>query len=147
MIESHFWLDKKLDEMNLEEWETLCDGCARCCLFKIEDEETGEIYFTNVVCRLLDIDTCLCTDYPNRQEKVPTCLILNPERAGNLKWLPSTCAYHRLAQGKNLFWWHPLISKDIRAVHMAGVSVKGKAISEDLINMDDLQDFIVDWLD
>lgn len=116
--------------MSPEEWESLCDGCGKCCLHKLEDEEDGRYFFTNVACRLLDLGSCHCKDYENRRRHVPDCVRLTPDAVGNLGWLPSTCAYRLLAEDKPLPWWHPLVSGDPATVHQAGISVRGRAIPE-----------------
>jgi uncharacterized cysteine cluster protein YcgN (CxxCxxCC family) len=141
--EAPFWRRKSLAEMTKEEWESLCDGCAKCCLNKLEDAETGEIIYTDVACRLLDLKSCRCRDYPRRKRLVPDCEILTPEAVRRFKWLPSTCAYRLLAEGKDLYWWHPLVSGDPESVHRAGVSVRGRAVSEDEAR--DPQQRIVNW--
>jgi len=125
-----FWETKTLEELTHEEWEALCDGCGRCCLVKLEDVETGERFDTRVACELLDIGACRCSDYPNRHARVSDCLSLTPELVRKLDWLPETCAYRLRAQGKPLYWWHPLRSGDPETVHEAGVSVRSFAISE-----------------
>ena len=112
--------------MSNAEWESLCDGCARCCLEKLEDEDTGKIYFTHVSCKLLDSGLCACKDYPNRSDKVPDCVRLTPENVRTLNWLPPSCGYKLVAEGRDLYWWHPLISGDPNTVHEAGVSVRGR---------------------
>ena len=145
-LEPEYWKKKTLAEMNKEEWEALCDGCARCCLYKFQDEDTGEVYYTNVVCRLLDTYRCRCTDYPNRARLVPTCVVLNPDLVKQLNWMPKTCAYRLLAEGKDLEWWHPLVSGRAETVHEAGISVRHRVIAEKDANMEDLEDYIVDWL-
>jgi uncharacterized protein len=144
MSDQPFWETKTLDEMTREEWESLCDSCGRCCLFKLQDEETGEIYHTNVVCRLMDLQSCRCTAYTERSILVPTCLTLTPEMVRTLNWLPETCAYHLLAQGKKLAWWHPLVSGNPGAVRKAGVSVSGNIIPEAQADMNRLDDYIID---
>jgi uncharacterized cysteine cluster protein YcgN (CxxCxxCC family) len=117
--------------MNKSEWESLCDGCARCCLIKLENESTGETVYTDIACRLLDTKACRCTDYAHRTKRVRDCLSLTPRRAENLKWLPPSCAYRRLAEGKPLSWWHPLVSGDPETVHAAGVSVRGRVFARE----------------
>ena len=112
--------------MSSAEWESLCDGCARCCLEKLEDEDTGKIYFTHVSCKLLDAGLCACKDYANRSDQVPDCVRLTPENVRTLNWLPPSCGYRLVAEGRDLYWWHPLISGDPDTVHEAGVSVRGR---------------------
>lgn len=119
-----FWAVKTLEAMSPQEWESLCDGCARCCLVKLEDEDTGEIHYTDVGCTLLDGGACRCRDYPNRQKKVEDCVRLTPEAVRTLRWLPKTCAYRLIAEGKPLAWWHPLVSGNPDTVHLAGISVR-----------------------
>lgn len=138
-----FWKRKTLTEMTRKEWESLCDGCARCCLAKLEDEDTGEIAYTNVACRLLDHETCHCTKYAERSRFVPDCITLTPENVNLLHWMPSTCAYRLLAEGKDLPVWHPLVTGDPNSVHLAGISVRGRIISER--RAIDLEDYIVTW--
>ena len=138
-----FWQTKTLAEMNKREWEALCDGCARCCLNKLENEGTGEIQFTDVACRLLDTDACRCVSYDDRKRFVPDCQILNPKNVKRLSWLPSTCAYRLIDEGKDLFWWHPLVSGDPETVHQAAVSVRGRVVSER--DTDDLEGRVVGW--
>lgn len=141
---SAFWKEKPLTELSQEEWESLCDGCAKCCIIKFEDEDTGQIYHTNVVCELLDIYHCKCTRYAERSVLVPTCLTLNPSLIHELKWMPDTCAYRLLAEGKDLPAWHPLISGDPKTVHKAGISVRGKVVSAKDVEEDDLLDYVID---
>jgi uncharacterized protein len=141
-----FWKRKTFEEMTREEWESLCDGCARCCLYKLEDEDTGEIYYTNVVCRLLDTYRCRCTAYQDRHTLMPTCLVLTPDLVRQLRWMPKTCAYRLIAEGKDLEWWHPLVSGDPNSVHQAGISVRYRTVAESEVDMDNLEDNIVDWL-
>lgn len=144
MIEPEFWKYKGLQEMSSEEWELLCDGCSRCCLCKLEDVDTGEIFYTDVACRLLNLHSCRCTDYKNRALKVADCLNLQHEFPVALKWLPATCAYRLIAEGKKLFAWHPLVSGDSETVHQAGISVRGRVVAESQVK--DLEDHLVDWL-
>lgn len=143
--ETPFWERKTLEEMTREEWESLCDGCARCCLNKLEDWDTGEIYWTHVACSLLDDQTCRCGDYPNRSERVPDCITLTPNEVRTLGWMPPTCAYRLRAEGRPLYWWHPLVSGDPDTVHQAGVSVRGRVVSEDGIEPEDYEDHLVSW--
>lgn len=138
-----FWNDKSLAQMSKTEWESLCDGCAKCCLEKLEDCETGAVEYTSVACVLLDISGCRCTNYPERQRFVPDCVALTPRGIKDLHWMPSTCAYRLLAEGKDLPHWHPLITGDPESVHTAGQSVRGRCIPAHMAR--DLQDHIVDW--
>lgn len=128
--ESPFWEAKPLAAMSREEWESLCDGCGQCCLLKVEDEDTGAIYLTSLACKLLDTQTCRCSDYSNRKKRVTDCISMRPKDIDDLSWLPQTCAYRSLAEGRGLEWWHPLVSGDLDTVHAAGVSVRGWARSE-----------------
>jgi len=120
--------------MTTEEWESLCDGCALCCMHKIEDEDTGEIFYSDLACKLLDLSTCRCSDYTNRVSKVPECLRLTPGDEKAFEWLPATCAYKRIANGQDLLPWHPLVSGTPESVHEAGISIMGKAVSENDID-------------
>lgn len=140
-----FW-KKPLEAMSRTEWEALCDGCGRCCLVKLEDEDTGDIHFTNVACRLLDQRSCRCGDYPGRKKKVPDCVKLTPRRVNEIPWLPPTCAYRLVAEGKDLYWWHYLVSGSRETVHQAGVSVRGRvAAGEDDVPFAEVLDYIVEW--
>ncbi len=139
-----FWKRKTLHEMSLEEWESLCDGCGRCCLIKLEDEDTGEIVHTRVACRLLNVRTCRCRDYPGRHLKVEDCVSLTPDKARDLEWLPDTCAYRLVARGEDLQWWHPLVSGSADTVHEAGISVREFAISERRVN-GQYERFLLKW--
>jgi uncharacterized cysteine cluster protein YcgN (CxxCxxCC family) len=131
MSAGRFWEEKSLDRMSRAEWESLCDGCGKCCVHKLEDEETGELHPTNVACRLLDRRTGRCSDYRRRRVYVPECVRLTPAKLDELDWLPSTCAYRLLANGEPLPEWHPLITGDPESVHRAGQSVRGWTVSED----------------
>lgn len=141
-----FWKVKTLSQMTEQEWESLCDGCGKCCLNKLEDWDTGEIHFTNIACTLFDDKTCRCSDYADRFATVPDCIKLKPDEIGNYPWLPKTCAYRRLHEGKDLLPWHPLISGNPNSVHKAGISVKGKTIPEDGMTPEDYEDHLVDWI-
>ena len=129
-MKDQYWKRKTLAEMSKQEWEGLCDGCALCCMHKLEDEDTGEVYYTDLACKLLDLKTCRCTDYTNRAKRVADCLMLSIDNQKDFEWLPATCAYRRLANGQDLPAWHPLISGDPESVHRAGISLRGHAISE-----------------
>lgn len=145
-MEQPFWKTKSLDAMSVEEWESLCDGCGRCCLVKLEDEDTGEIAYTDVGCKLLDGDTCRCRDYPGRQAQVPECVKLTPRAVDSLSWLPPTCAYLLVGEGRDLPWWHPLVSGSPETVHEAGVSVRGRVFAnEDDVGLLDLLERIAKW--
>lgn len=140
-----FWEAKSLLEMSQDEWEALCDGCGRCCLVKLEDEDSGAIHPTSVSCRLLDTASCRCSDYANRHDKVSDCVKLAAENVSSLGWLPETCAYRRIADGLGLEWWHPLVSGDARSVIAAGISVSGKVIPETEVAEEDLVDHMIEW--
>lgn len=140
-----YWKTKTLAEMTDAEWEGLCDGCGLCCLNKLEDWETGAIAFTSVACKLLDGESCRCKDYDNRQSIVPDCIRLTLESIEEISWLPPTCAYQLVADGDDLYWWHPLVSGDPETVHQAGISVRGRTVSEDDVPLEDFEDYLVEW--
>lgn len=140
-----FWETVPLGDMNDAEWEALCDGCGRCCLQKLEDEDTGEVHNTDVACVLLDTDTCRCKNYEKRQSLIPDCLNVRPLTADKLRWLPSSCAYKRLAQGRVLAQWHPLISGDSETVHKAGIGMAGRCISEDQVPLHEWPQRLLHW--
>lgn len=142
-----FWQSKTLEEMTPAEWESLCDGCARCCLHKLEDEDDGEVYYTAVVCRYLDQDNCRCGDYENRHINVPNCVELSPERVDEFHWLPTSCAYRRLAEGRGLAEWHPLVAGDRAKMVAAGITVTGKVIDERHVHPEDYETQIIHWVD
>jgi uncharacterized protein len=137
------WTYKPLGEMTSEEWESLCDGCGRCCLFKLEDIDSGEILFTNVACQLLDNDTCRCNDYEHRFQLVPGCVQLSAQTIPKYNWLPDSCAYRLLALEKPLAWWHPLLSESPHTVHDVGISMRGRTIAERNADLDHLEDYAI----
>lgn len=140
-----FWR-KGLDALTKKEWESLCDGCGRCCLVKLEDEDTGKIHFTDIACKLFDGESCQCRDYKNRQKFVRDCIKLTPAKLKTIPWLPPTCAYRLIDEGHDLKWWHPLISGSAETVHEAGVSVRGRVGAvEGEIKLRDYVDRIVAW--
>lgn len=145
-LEPRFWENKTLEEMNADEWDALCDGCGKCCLNKFQDEETEEVFFTNVACAYLDLRTIRCHCWETRSEKVTDCVVLTPEMLKEINWLPQTCAYRLLAEGKPLFDWHPLVSGVRGSVAAAGISVRGKVLSEKEVHPDYLEEFIVKWI-
>ena len=140
-----FWERKKLSQMSRPEWEALCDGCGKCCLNKLEDEDSGEVALTRVACRLLDDSTCRCTQYDIRHQFVPDCIVLKPQNIeDNLYWMPETCAYKLLYHGKPLYDWHPLISGSPDTVHAAGISMQHRTVSEYEVADDDWEDHIIE---
>ena len=138
-----FWTTKTLAEMTLAEWESLCDGCGRCCLHKLRDEDTDALAYTDVSCRLLDSTSCRCSDYRRRQVRVPDCVSLTPAALAEIDWLPPTCGYRRVAEGRGLAWWHWLVSGSADTVHQAGISVQGRVINERVAGA--LEDHVVKW--
>ena len=140
-----FWKHKNLIEMTAGEWELLCDGCGRCCLLRLEDEDSGRIFTTRLSCKQLDIGHCRCKSYAARHELVPDCVGLTPENIGLLGWMPKSCAYRRLHEGRELAWWHPLVSGDPNSVHQAGISVRDWAISETKVKDCDLERYIYEY--
>ena len=139
-----FWKNKKLTEMTTEEWESLCDGCGKCCLHKLEDEDTGKIFFTNVACKLINLNTCRCTRYNERTQLIAACLDLKQYDFTQYNWLPATCAYRLLNEGKELPAWHPLLSGSTARVKKAGISINSYAIKESATM--NLEDHIIEWL-
>jgi uncharacterized cysteine cluster protein YcgN (CxxCxxCC family) len=142
-----FWKTKTLRQMSSSEWEALCDGCGKCCLIKLIDDLTDDLHYTTVACKLLDCDSCRCGDYNNRKKLVEDCVILSPRLVEELHWMPSTCAYRLIYEGKDLYWWHPLVSGNPNTVHEAGISVKGRAISEREVKDSELPNYINEFLE
>ncbi len=142
-----FWKTKTLRQMSSSEWEALCDGCGKCCLIKLIDDLTDDLHYTTVACKLLDCDSCRCGDYKNRKKLVEDCVILSPRLVEELHWMPSTCAYRLIYEGKDLYWWHPLVSGNPNTVHEAGISVKGRAISEREVKDAELPNYINEFLE
>lgn len=142
-----FWKTIPLTEMSEAQWESLCDGCGKCCLISIEDEDTGEIHLTDVACKLFDGTTCRCSDYSNRAKRVKDCVKLTPDNVGDLTWMPKTCAYRLIHEGRDLYWWHPLVSGDPESVHRANASVRGKTLPEGRLRLRHLVQRITKWPD
>ena len=141
-----FWKTKTLEQLSPQEWESLCDGCGRCCLVKLEDDDTAKIVYTSVGCKLLDDQSCRCSDYAARSERVPDCVRLTPEVVRTINWLPPTCGYHLIATGQDLPWWHPLVSGEPDTVHTAGISVRGRvAAHEDDLTLAEVVSSVVSW--
>ena len=134
-----------MQEMTPEEWESLCDRCGRCCLIKLEDEDTGEVFYTNVVCKIYDENTCQCTDYMHRRERVPNCMKIDLAMLNRPEEFPATCAYRLLALGQALPDWHPLVSGTLETMHEADVSIRGKVVSEEYIHPEQLEEQIILW--
>lgn len=142
MATAPFWKRKRLSEMTPAEWESLCDGCGKCCVHKLEDESDGAVYYTNVACRLLDLESTRCRRYAERRRWVPDCAILSADRLDEMSWLPATCAYRLIHEGRDLYDWHPLVSGDPESVHRAGVSVRGRVVAEQAAGA--LEDHVVE---
>lgn len=144
-LRPRFWETVPLDRMTPDEWEALCDGCGKCCLNKLEDIDTGEVAFTRVACRLLDGETCRCGNYGLRKTLVPECVVLTPKSIGKVAyWLPETCAYRVLHEGRTLADWHPLVSGDPESVHRAGISVRGWTVPEWEVPEEEWEDHIIE---
>jgi hypothetical protein len=146
-LEPPFWEVKSFEEMTRAEWESLCDGCGKCCLHKIDDLDSGEVLYTRVACQFLDLDTCRCRHYDRRSELVSDCVDLTPTLVRKLEWLPKSCAYRRLAEGRSLAWWHPLVSGNPETVHLAGVSIGEWAVPEKRIHLSELSAYVIEWVD
>ena len=144
-MSEQFWKELSFKEMSKAQWESLCDRCGRCCLHKLEDEDTDELVFTNIVCRMYDMKKCQCSDYKNRKKHVPECVKLSPDFVP-VAWLPSTCAYRLLEEGKDLPEWHPLVAGDRKKFIASGMSLKGKILPEDFIDEEDFEEHIITWV-
>ncbi len=140
-----FWKTKNMAELSRDEWESLCDGCGKCCCIRLEDEDTAAIYITDVACKLFDSEQCQCSDYPNRSKKVPDCVTLTPGNVAQLHWMPQTCAYRLVANGEDLPEYHHLVSGSRQTIHDAGMSVQEAVYSESDIDPDDIPNHIVIW--
>lgn len=142
-----FWKTKSIDEMSDSEWESLCDGCARCCLHKLDFEDINEVHYTAVSCQYLDMEKCQCTQYTKRHELVPDCVKVSPDMLReDSTWLPTTCAYRLISDGQDIPEWHPLKTGRLESVHEAGISVRGKSISELGVPDEELEEYIIDWV-
>ena len=142
-VHEPFWKTIPIDRMTPEQWESLCDGCVLCCLQKLENEHSGRFYYTNIACRLLDLETSRCSDYAHRQLRVPDCIQLTPRTIGDHPWLPETCGYRLVAEGRDLPQWHHLVCGDRDAVHRAGISRAGRMVSEEEVREEDWEDYII----
>ena len=142
-MSKHDWLTKPLSELNAQQWESLCDSCGKCCMAKLQDEDTHKIYSTNIACKYLDLNTCRCTDYKNRTINVPTCHVISMEKPEQFEWLPETCAYRLRLLNKPLPKWHHLISGDSESVHQANFSVRNKCVSEK--DAGPMEHHLVEW--
>lgn len=140
-----FWKTKTLAQMSETEWESLCDRCSRCCVISLEDADTGQLHWTDVSCKLFDTNACQCSDYANRKKYVPDCVKLTPKNVSKLDWLPPTCAYRLVSEGKDLYWWHPLVSGDPETVHSSRASVRGKTRPEGRLQIPGLLKRITRW--
>ena len=144
---TEWWNSLPLERLDRQQWEALCDGCARCCLHKLQDEDSGEVFYTAVRCRYLEEETCRCSDYPRRSQMVAHCIHLSPECIEDLDWLPATCAYRLRAHARPLPEWHPLVSGDPQSVHRAGISIRGRVISDEFVHPDGYDEHIIHWVD
>lgn len=140
-----FWRTKRLDELSAAEWESLCDGCGKCCVVRLRDEDTYEVLDTRVACALLDQNACRCTNYARRAELMPDCVVLSPETLPDLTWMPRTCAYRLVWEGRDLPDWHHLVSGSRETVHERGMSVRGRTVSERHVDDDQLEDYVTEW--
>ena len=145
MSDRPFWKTKSLTQLTHQEWESLCDGCGKCCVLKLEDMDTEAVYYTDVACKMLDCQTGKCRDYDNRKQHVPDCVLLTPQSVEQLAWMPKTCAYRLVHEGHDLPDWHPLVSGDTETVRQAGQCVAGRVFPEGSVEDEDMADHITDW--
>ena len=145
-LRERFWEKYSLQELSAPEWEALCDGCGRCCLHKLEYEDSDVIDYTDVACRLLDLSSAQCSDYPGRKKHVPDCVQLKPANIGEIDWLPASCAYRRLHEGRGLARWHPLVSGDAASVRKAKISVIGRVLPETVVDEDEIEEHVIRWI-
>lgn len=145
-LRERFWENYSLQELSAPEWEALCDGCGRCCLHKLEYEDSDAIDYTDVACRLLDLSTAQCSDYPGRKKHVPDCVQLTPANIREIDWLPASCAYRRLNEGRGLARWHPLISGNTQSVQSAKISVIGRVLPETVVDEDEIEEHVITWI-
>jgi uncharacterized cysteine cluster protein YcgN (CxxCxxCC family) len=145
-VSEKFWQTTPLNALNEVQWESLCDNCGRCCLHKLEDEDTLEVHFTDVACQYLDEETCTCPHYKMRHQFVPDCLSIQPDWGAKFKWLPDTCAYRLLFEGKDLPAWHPLVSGEVNSVHLAGISVRGRTFKDNTVKEEDFFEHLITWV-
>ena len=145
-MSERFWEDLTPDQLSDDQWEGLCDHCGRCCLHKIEDIDTGEVFFTDVACQYMDEETCSCPHYQQRQQLVPECLSIKPDWGEKFNWLPNTCAYRLLYEGKSLPDWHPLVSGDENSVHLAGISIRGRNFRDNEVDEHEIDEHVIDWV-
>ena len=145
MSQNQFWKTIALDQLDKDQWESLCDGCGKCCVLKLEDVDTGDVHFTDVACKLLDCENAQCSNYAARKTHVPDCVLLTPDNLGILSWMPQSCAYRLVYEKKDLPDWHPLITNDANSTMLAGHSVANRVVPEGIVDDDDLADHITNW--
>ena len=145
MSQNQFWKTIALDQLDKDQWESICDGCGKCCVLKLEDVDTGDVHYTDVACKLLDCENARCTNYVARKTHVPDCVLLTPDNLGILSWMPQSCAYRLIYEKKDLPDWHPLITNDANSTMLTGHSVANRVVPEGIVDEDDLPDHITNW--